>query len=451
MFHFENGFYIFIESNNLSNSKCALVETHLIFDHFIFMFCLCQVEVSFLMVGHTHEAVDRFFSFINRCLKNNSTVMTPVQLAALVGSCLDSGQVIDVLDLEFVADWKKWMHGCSEELHDHTGKGSPHHFRFRRDAEDQPVLLRMKHLVSDEQWFPRAGVELVKKVPDGDPDAAPYFPLGRLQPISYLKRLEKTVFLLEKHHYLDDEQLVWWTNFLKKQKEFTTTGIVPKQYTNDSEFRMKFPTREDVGDERRTLQEEEERPSTLTEQDRRDFGAVQRKEPYSGKIMSRGRRNDRAADAELSLGVGSFVMLRNNKKDEPLLFGKVVEVMKEEKKFKVWYYSRTDMTGYKIDGPMTPILIGEKGKKSKTTKWIGEADFSSLLNFDLATTRPSKGWGVVKLTKAALKRAQEAIEECGDFSLGFADDENDAESGDDLDNAGSDEEEDRGSEEEDRL
>ena len=123
--------------------------------------------------------------------------------------------------------------------------------------------------------------------------------------------------------------------------------------------------------------------------------------------------------------------------------------MQEEKKFKVWYYSRTDMTGYKIDGPMTPILIGEKGKKSKTTKWIGEADFSSLLNFDLATTRPSKGWGVVKLTKAALKRAQEAIEQCGDFSTGFADDEEDAESGDDLDNAGSDEEEDRGSKEED--
>ena len=79
---------------------------------------------------------------------------------------------------------------------------------------------------------------------------------------------------------------------MKKQKEFTTTGIVPKQYTNDSEFRMKFPTREDVGDELRTLQEEEERRSTLMEQERRDFGAVQRKEPYSGKLMSRGRRND---------------------------------------------------------------------------------------------------------------------------------------------------------------
>ena len=388
-----------------------------------------QVEVSFLMVGHTHEAVDRFFSFINRCLKKNATVMTPEHLHTILLEYLTSGVKIECHDLEFVADWKKWMSGCKEELHDHTGKGSAHHFRFQRDTKDGAVLLRMKHLVSDEHWFPRKGIQLVKKVPDGEPDAAMYFPLGRLQPDLYLKRLEKTVELLKKHEYVDAVQLAWWTDFLKQQKDFLTTKEVPKQYTNESEFRMKFPTRKDgegVGDVRGEV-EEVERPGKLTEQDRRDFGVVQRKEAYTGKIMTRRNRNDRAADAELSLFVGSFVMLRNNKKDEPLLFGKVVNVMRETKMFLVWYYSRPDMTGYKIDGALTPIWNGDKGKKSKMTKWIGEAHFSSILNFDLKTTKPSKGWGVVKLTKAALKCATEAIEDCGEFGNEYAEDDNTSE------------------------
>ena len=373
------------------------------------------------MVGHTHEAVDRFFSFINRCLKKNATVMTPEHLHAILLDYLNSGEQIECHDLEFVADWKKWMSGCNDELHDHTGKGSAHHFRFQRDAKDEPVMLRMKHLVSDEQWFPRKGIQLVKKVPVGDPVAAKYFPLGRLQPISYLKRLEKTVDLLKKHNYVDDEQLAWWTNFLKQQTDFLTTKEVPKQYTNESEFRMKFPTRKDgegVGDVRGEV-EEAERPGKLTEQDRRNFGAVQRKEAYSGKRMTRRKRNDRAADAELSLFVGSFVMLRNNKNEEPLLFGKVMDVMRETKMFKIWYYSRLDMTGCKIDGPLTPIWIGEKGNKSKT-RWIGEGHFSNIINFDLTTTKPSKRWGVVKLTKAALKCANEAIEHSGIFDNEFA-------------------------------
>ena len=88
--------------------------------------------------------------------------MTPEHLHAILLDYLNSGKQIECHDLEFVADWKKWMSGCNDELHDHTGKGSAHHFRFQRDAKDEPVMLRMKHLVSDEQWFPRKGIQLVK-------------------------------------------------------------------------------------------------------------------------------------------------------------------------------------------------------------------------------------------------------------------------------------------------
>jgi len=84
------------------------------------------------MVGHTHEAVDRFFSFINRCLTNNSKVMTPEEMSDLLSDYMRTGQLIEMHDLEYVADWKKWMSGCNEDLHDHTAKGSAHHWGFKR-------------------------------------------------------------------------------------------------------------------------------------------------------------------------------------------------------------------------------------------------------------------------------------------------------------------------------
>jgi hypothetical protein len=45
-----------------------------------------QIEISFLMVGHTHEAVDRYFSFINRQLKKLGNVMTATELADAIRS-----------------------------------------------------------------------------------------------------------------------------------------------------------------------------------------------------------------------------------------------------------------------------------------------------------------------------------------------------------------------------
>ena len=112
------------------------------------------------MVGHTHEAVDRQFSFINRCMKKMGNVMTsPDMKQALLGYMKD-GTPIRCDDLHFVGDWKKWLEGHHHQLHDHTNKGSALHWQFQRDATpvsdgEGPVLLRYKHLCNDEQWAPQ--------------------------------------------------------------------------------------------------------------------------------------------------------------------------------------------------------------------------------------------------------------------------------------------------------
>ena len=388
-----------------------------------------QVEVSFLMVGHTHEAVDRFFSFMNRCLKDNSTVMTPVEMHALLSEYMSTGEKIECRDLEFVADWKSWMNGCFEPLHDHTAKGSAHHWRFQRDAEDQPVVLRMKHHVSDEQWFPLDGLQLIKKDPEGTPNPAQYYPLGRMEPEKYITRLSKTVELLQKYDYVDAEQLAWWQKFLTDQKEFNKSGKVPEQYSESSAFRMDFPVRGDLDVSEARAREESTKSVDLTEADRRRFGAVQQKEAYTGKLQSRKRRNDRAADAELDLSEGSFAMLLNDVPEEPLLFGKVTEVDREHKVFKIWYYGRSDITGYKIDGSFTPLYNGLRGKKQKTTPWIGEAHFDTILNFDIQTKKASKKQKLVKITKRGQDSCLEAIQNCHQLRLQADEDPSDHDDG----------------------
>jgi hypothetical protein len=103
-------------------------------DNIIKLVLCFQIEVSFLMVGHTHEAVDRYFSYINRALTGLGNTMTTDEMEKVVKEYLADGKTMDVHDLEYVADWKDWSKGgCSEEMHDHTGKGSALHFRFQRD------------------------------------------------------------------------------------------------------------------------------------------------------------------------------------------------------------------------------------------------------------------------------------------------------------------------------
>ena len=124
-------------------------------------------------------------------------------------------------ELEFVADRKAWMSGCVHDLQDHTGKGSPHHWRFERDAgdSDRSVKMRTKQLVIDECRIPRLGIELIKSIPTEErPSAEEYLPLGRDEPVKYLKKLEKTCNLLEEYKSAIPEQLEWWPEFITLER-----------------------------------------------------------------------------------------------------------------------------------------------------------------------------------------------------------------------------------------
>ena len=380
------------------------------------------------MVGHTHEAVDRFFSYISRALTHAENTMTGDALNALIENYLEDGTTMKVDELDWVGDWKKWFQGCSEEMHDHTGKGSALHWRFERDVDDPegPVKMRSKHLHSDPLWVPKEGLVLVKKVPDGLVEAAPYHPLGGgvgkksvggdAQHKKYMAQLTKTKQLLQQNKFLNDEtELKWWEDTLAREMpDKNQPTPVPHRYTSDSEFRQTFPTRDEtIAVLLSTL--EEGRNPILTENERFEFGESQRKEPYIGKRMARLRRNDRAADPS-SMQAGSVVMILSDNIAEPFVFGKVTEVFLETKSFNVHWYTRPNPEGTDFNqvfseqwdtDPVAPKRAkrGSRQKKRKTWRCIGSALFSNIMCFDLVTT--ARGNSQFLLTQRAQSRCLE--------------------------------------------
>ena len=51
------------------------------------------------MVGQIPEAVDRYFSFINRCMRSNSKVITVEDFKSLIHNYLVDGIVMEVEEL----------------------------------------------------------------------------------------------------------------------------------------------------------------------------------------------------------------------------------------------------------------------------------------------------------------------------------------------------------------
>lgn len=366
-----------------------------------------------MLVGHTHEAVDRFFRYINQALSNAEFIVTVSQMFDVAIQSLNSshGEFVnfDVEELRFVADWKSWSKGCIGDLHDHSLKGSPHHFQFKRDTEDGPVLMRTKYLSTDPSWIPAAGLQIVLDDPVGDPKAAPYHFLGRMESDKYLDRLEKTKAKLKTFDFLTDESETWWNEIISQNR----SGIVPARFTDSSEYALKFPARDFHRTCERDEREEEERSSILTDNIRRQFGYVQPKEPYIGKRQSRAKRKEHGATLE-DVDIGSFVMVKGASKKEPLFFGKVTKMLKETQEFELHYYGRADMSGYDVSGPFTPLYYGDRkgkrGQKPLTRKWLGIAPLTSVLCFDIGTKKASKQ-GVLKLSKSGRERCLEEIKE----------------------------------------
>ena len=142
------------------------------------MFCYCAslvevgfvdvVNMSFLIVGHTHDNIDQNFSVLSNAIDEATYVMTPVAMMELIktASTKTDDRPIEVLHLQYLHDWKDFFKDLyNRSFHYYN---VPHRHRFIRGFGR--AIYQYMH-VSDpaklnDEWLPDLpygyGIEMLK-------------------------------------------------------------------------------------------------------------------------------------------------------------------------------------------------------------------------------------------------------------------------------------------------
>lgn len=136
--------------------------------------------MGFLLVGHTHEDIDAYFSHLSKTLKNRNTFV----VADLMKSFMESQEMSFMPEfIQEVADFKSFIRGyfCdgAAEL---IGLGDIHLFKFYVDEEGWPVM-RYKESAIDTHWLPRN--KPPRRLWKADEDGNPKIPSGVPMPVPY--------------------------------------------------------------------------------------------------------------------------------------------------------------------------------------------------------------------------------------------------------------------------
>ena len=114
-----------------------------------------QVQVSFIIVGQTHDDIDVSIGRWSRKLHENDYPTMPLLMKSFMD--LDTTSVIPSL-IEEVLDFKAFIQNCinEDDLMGHTKDRS---FLFYRQ-EDGYSLMKYKLRCTDPSWLPTQGIKL---------------------------------------------------------------------------------------------------------------------------------------------------------------------------------------------------------------------------------------------------------------------------------------------------
>ena len=131
-----------------------------------------EIHLSFLLVGHTHEDIDQFFSVLTRHVAKLGVVKTPQAFQAEIQkAAAGKGRKVDASMVHAVPDWTNWLkpfanqtiagiqratftEAVSEKREEDIKEvRSPHVFRFTRRA-DGAVVMHYKEYSVHEVWLP---------------------------------------------------------------------------------------------------------------------------------------------------------------------------------------------------------------------------------------------------------------------------------------------------------
>ena len=110
-----------------------------------------EIQVGFLLVGHTHEDIDAYFSHLSKALKSKNTFV----VADLMKAFMESQELSFLPEfIQEVGDFKSFVKGylCSGATR-LIGLGEMHLFRFYVESDGNPVMKYKKSAV-DSSWLP---------------------------------------------------------------------------------------------------------------------------------------------------------------------------------------------------------------------------------------------------------------------------------------------------------
>lgn len=129
------------------------------------LFLCFQIKVGFLMVGHTHEDIDQFFSCIARLL-NKFKVLTLSQLIEKVNQVKRKDPVHAEI-LEHIFSIREWIDDFIPDLHGHLKS-----YQFKFVAEGEGVQFSYKKRSSSPEWISvdQTKYLIFQELPTGHPE-----------------------------------------------------------------------------------------------------------------------------------------------------------------------------------------------------------------------------------------------------------------------------------------
>lgn len=190
-------------------------------DLYIF-FCVLQIEVSFLPVGHTHIDVDQMFSRLSVAIARRGA-KTFQDLVKLIRQCYSQRQG-DVSQegarpqyarIPHMYAIREWIQPFAEEMHylrDH------HHFQFARD-ENQKCIVDFKPWCSSTPHWDRRQWPPLLVFKNAPPDKIPDIVKPSFQTVGF-GRLQQMVNSCVQKGILRNDDKELWDTFLAEEVKY---------------------------------------------------------------------------------------------------------------------------------------------------------------------------------------------------------------------------------------
>ncbi len=172
-----------------------------------------KIRVSFLMVGHTHEDVDQYFSCISSWLRKRN-ILTLSSLCEGIEKCYKhngSNPTPVPIIVKSMHDYTSWLIPHLEPIFNHS---RPHQFRITRGDDGKAEIVSRKW--SSDPWVKCAG-EASGRLLKSHPEECPRLLTPHFDDLDFFKLKSDVQGCFP--FFTKDEDKAWWENWFKDMEK----------------------------------------------------------------------------------------------------------------------------------------------------------------------------------------------------------------------------------------